>query len=102
VEHSAKNQKSAKKQICGFFHFPEKSQKIPKTGLFFIFGAGAPVVGQRLFSHGPQKRVTDWCKLVIVYFSARLSVPLGKLDKIGAGAPVVVRRRFCLCCSRRL
>jgi len=43
VEHSAKNQKSAKKQICGFFYFPEKSQKIPKTGYFFIFGAGAPV-----------------------------------------------------------
>jgi len=37
VEHSAKNQKSAKKQICGFFHFPEKSQKIPKTGYFFKF-----------------------------------------------------------------
>jgi len=49
VEHSAKNQKSAKKQICGFFYFPEKFEKIPKICFFFIFGAGAPVVGQRLF-----------------------------------------------------
>jgi hypothetical protein len=81
VEHSAKNQKSAKKQICGFFHFPEKSQKIPKTGLFFIFGAGAPVVGQRLFLHGPQKRVTELPPNGQVFF-----------DKIGAGAPVVSQR----------
>jgi hypothetical protein len=50
VEQSAKNQKSAKKQICGFFYFPEKSQKIPKTGYFFIFGAGAPVVVLQRFS----------------------------------------------------
>jgi hypothetical protein len=60
VEHSAKNQKSAKKQICGFFHFPEKSQKNPKTGYFFIFGAGAPVVSQQPIAYGPQKRVTNF------------------------------------------
>ena len=59
MEHSAKNQKSAKKQICGFFHFPEKSQKNPKTGYFFIFGAGAPVKKRVKFRHGPQKRVTE-------------------------------------------
>ena len=95
MEQSAKNQKSAKKQICGFFYFPEKSQKIPKTGYFFIFGAGAPVVSQRLISHGPQKRVTELPPIGRVFFQHLL-------DKIGAGAPVVVRRRFSLCCSRQL
>ena len=59
VEH-AKNQKSAKIEICGFFWVLTNN-----------FGAGAPVVSQRLFLHGPQKRVTNWCKLVIVYILAR-------------------------------
>jgi len=95
VEHSAKNQKSAKKQICGFFHFPEKSQKNPKTGYFFIFGAGAPVVSQRLISHGPQKRVTELPPIGRVFFQHLL-------DKIGAGAPVVVRRRFSFGAPRQL
>ena len=33
--------------------------KIWKICFFQIFGAGAPVVSQRLFLHGPQKRVTN-------------------------------------------
>jgi len=68
VEHSAKNQKSAKKQICGFFHFPEKSQKNPKTGYFFIFGAGAPVRSQQPIAYGPQKRVTELPPIGRVFF----------------------------------
>jgi hypothetical protein len=72
MEHSAKNQKSAKKENCGFFYFPEKSQKIPKTGYFFIFGAGAPVKKRVKFQHVTQKRVTVCTKLVIVYILARL------------------------------
>ena len=49
VEH-AKNQKSAKKQICGFFYFSEKIEKNQNNAwLYDIFGAGAPVVRQRLF-----------------------------------------------------
>jgi hypothetical protein len=34
VEH-AKNQKSAKKQICGFFYFSEKIEKKTKKALTF-------------------------------------------------------------------
>jgi len=36
VEH-AKNQKSAKKQICGFFIFQKKSKKMQKSLDFFKF-----------------------------------------------------------------
>ena len=52
VEH-AKNQKSAKNKFCGFFSFSNYFQKNEKKAwLFEIFGAGAPVVGQRLFCMG--------------------------------------------------
>jgi hypothetical protein len=59
-------------KISGFFHFPEKSEKSQKFAFFQIFGAGAPVVSQRLFLCGPRKRVTDCTNLVIVYILARL------------------------------
>jgi hypothetical protein len=40
VEHFAKNQKSAKNQICGFFHFPEKSKKTQKLVIFLFLARG--------------------------------------------------------------
>jgi len=56
VEH-AKNQKSAKKQILRiffllFFLFKLFSKNRKKSLTKKIFGAGAPVVGQRLFCMG--------------------------------------------------
>ena len=59
VEH-AKNQKSAKIEICGFFWVLTNN-----------FGAGAPVVSQRLFSCVARKRVTKFVEKVIVYILAR-------------------------------
>jgi hypothetical protein len=59
MEH-AKNQKSAKFNFCGFFWV-----------LTNIFGAGAPVVSQRLFSCVARKRVTNFLQTVIVYILAR-------------------------------
>ena len=47
MEQFAKNQKSAKKENCGFFIFPENLKKSRRFAFFEIFGAGAPVRSQR-------------------------------------------------------
>ena len=56
----AKNQKSAKTEFCGFF-----------WDLTNIFGAGAPVVSQRLYPRVARKLVNVLLQTVIVYILAR-------------------------------
>ena len=66
--------------------------KIWKICFFQIFGAGAPVVSQRLFLHGPQKRVTNLPAIGRVFYLT-----------IGAAAPKCENEVvFKWCCSRRL
>ena len=74
--------------IRRFSYFPSTCFFSDLFAFYQIFGAGAPVVGQRLFSHGPQKRVTNF-------------LPIGRVfsEQFGAGAPVVGQRLFSLWCS---
>jgi len=75
-------------QYADFFYFPSPCFFSDLFAFYFIFGAGAPVVSQRLFLHGPQKRVTNF-------------LPIGRVfsEQFGAGAPVVGQRLFSLWCS---
>ena len=74
--------------IRRFSYFPSTCFFSDLFAFYFIFGAGAPVVSQRLFLHGPQKRVTNF-------------LPIGRVfsEQFGAGAPVVGQRLFSLWCS---
>jgi len=91
VEH-AKNQKSAKKQILRifllFFLFKLFSKNRKKSLTFLNFWRGGASSRSTIILHGPQKRVTAKRGKVMVYFQQSSK----KFVKIGAGAPVVVRR----------
>jgi len=88
VEH-AKNQKSAKKQILRIFSFFKLFSKNRKKSLTFLnFWRGGASSRSTIILHGPQKRVTAKRGKVMVYFQQSSK----KFVKIGAGAPVVVRR----------
>ena len=67
-----------------------RAEKIwEKAWLSQIFGAGAPVVGQRLFSAGLHLVPREFGRKGVVFY-----------DKIGAGAPVVSQRLFSFGASR--
>ena len=77
------------------WHVPRgtlRAEKIwEKAWLSQIFGAGAPVVRQRLYSGGLHLVPREFAAIGVVYF-----------QKIGAGAPVVVQQRFVWWDLRRL
>jgi len=91
VEH-AKNQKSAKfaflRIFLLFFLFKLFSKNRKKSLTFLNFWRGGASSRSTIILHGPQKRVTAKRGKVMVYFQQSSK----KFVKIGAGAPVVVRR----------